>query len=125
MISCPFSFDVSSSAPASIAASNIASALAFAASYSTTPTRLNMKATAPVSARLPPLLVKVARALEGKFGEPRKSGLVWRPQNSVPVPDEEGEKILRLIETLEDNDDVQNVYANFEVSDSLMAKMSA
>jgi YebC/PmpR family DNA-binding regulatory protein len=70
-------------------------------------------------------LHEVERALEAKFGEPRKSGLLWRPQNSVPVPDEDGEKILRLIETLEDNDDVQNVYANFEVSDSLMAKMSA
>jgi YebC/PmpR family DNA-binding regulatory protein len=68
-------------------------------------------------------LHEVARALEAKFGEPRKSGLVWRPQNSVPVADEDGEKVLRLIETLEDNDDVQNVYANFEVSDSLMAKM--
>jgi YebC/PmpR family DNA-binding regulatory protein len=73
----------------------------------------------------PDSLHEVARALEAKFGEPRKSGLMWRPQNSVPVADEEGEKILRLIETLEDNDDVQNVYANFEVSDSLMAKMSA
>jgi YebC/PmpR family DNA-binding regulatory protein len=73
----------------------------------------------------PDSLHEVARALEAKFGEPRKSGLMWRPQNSVPVPDEEGEKILRLIETLEDNDDVQNVYANFEVSDSLMAKLSA
>jgi YebC/PmpR family DNA-binding regulatory protein len=70
-------------------------------------------------------LHEVARALEAKFGEPRKSALVWRPQNSVPVPDEDGEKVLKLIETLEDNDDVQNVYANFEVSDSLMAKMSA
>jgi transcriptional/translational regulatory protein YebC/TACO1 len=73
----------------------------------------------------PDSLHEVARALEAKFGEPRKSGLMWRPQNSVPVADEEGEKILRLIETLEDNDDVQNVYANFEVSDSLMARMSA
>jgi YebC/PmpR family DNA-binding regulatory protein len=70
-------------------------------------------------------LHEVARALEAKFGEPRKSGLVWRAQNAVPVADEDGEKVLRLIETLEDNDDVQNVYANFEVSDSLMAKMSA
>jgi YebC/PmpR family DNA-binding regulatory protein len=73
----------------------------------------------------PDSLHEVARALEAKFGEPRTSGLMWRPQNSVPVADEEGEKILRLIETLEDNDDVQNVYANFEVSDSLMARMSA
>ena len=69
-------------------------------------------------------LHEVARALEAKFGEPRKSGLVWRPQNAVPVADEDGEKVLQLIETLEDSDDVQNVYANFEVSDSLIAKMS-
>jgi len=73
----------------------------------------------------PDNLHEVARALEGKFGEPRKSGLVWRPQNAVPVPDEDGEKVLKLIETLEDNDDVQNVYTNFEVSESLMAKLGA
>jgi YebC/PmpR family DNA-binding regulatory protein len=73
----------------------------------------------------PENLHEVARALETKFGEPRKSGLVWRAQNSVPVADDDGEKILKLIETLEDNDDVQNVYANFEVSDSLIAKMGA
>jgi YebC/PmpR family DNA-binding regulatory protein len=73
----------------------------------------------------PDSLHEVARALEGKFGEPRKSALVWRPQNAVPVPDEDGEKVLKLIESLEDNDDVQNVYANFEVSESLMAKLGA
>ncbi|MEX2129538.1 MAG: YebC/PmpR family DNA-binding transcriptional regulator [Xanthobacteraceae bacterium] len=73
----------------------------------------------------PENLHEVARALEAKFGEPRKSGLAWRPQNAVAVGDEDGEKILKLIETLEDNDDVQNVYANFEVSDALIAKMSA
>jgi YebC/PmpR family DNA-binding regulatory protein len=70
-------------------------------------------------------LHEVARALEAKFGEPRKSALVWRPQNSVPIADEDGEKVLKLIEALEDNDDVQNVYANFEVSDALISKMSA
>ncbi len=67
----------------------------------------------------------VAHALEAKFGEPKKSGLVWRPQNFIAVDDETGEKILKLIEALEDNDDVQNVYANFEVSDALMQKLSA
>jgi transcriptional/translational regulatory protein YebC/TACO1 len=50
---------------------------------------------------------------------------VWRPQNSVAVDDEQGEKLLRLIDNLNDNDDVQNVYANFEVSDALVSKMSA
>ena len=68
-------------------------------------------------------LVDVSKALEAKFGEPRKSRLVWRPQNTIAVDDEAGEKILKLIGSLEDNDDVQNVYANFEISDALVAKM--
>jgi len=68
---------------------------------------------------------EVAKVLEQKFGEPRKAGFVWKPQNTVAVDDEAGEKVLRLIETLNDHDDVQNVYANFEVSDALVARMSA
>ncbi len=67
----------------------------------------------------------VAKALEAKFGEPRKAALVWRPQNTVAVDDEQGERLLKLIENLNEHDDVQNVYANFEVSDAVVAKMSA
>jgi YebC/PmpR family DNA-binding regulatory protein len=67
----------------------------------------------------------VAKALEQKFGEPRKAGLVWRPQNTVAVDDEQGEKVLKLIENLNDSDDVQNVFANFEISDALVHKLSA
>jgi YebC/PmpR family DNA-binding regulatory protein len=67
----------------------------------------------------------VAKALEAKFGEPRKATLVWRPQNTVAVDDEQGEKVIKLIDSLNEHDDVQNVYANFEVSDALVAKMSA
>jgi YebC/PmpR family DNA-binding regulatory protein len=63
------------------------------------------------------------KALEAKFGEPRKASIVWRPQNTIPVDDEAGEKILKLIGALEDNDDVQNVTANFEVSDALVARL--
>jgi YebC/PmpR family DNA-binding regulatory protein len=63
------------------------------------------------------------KALEGKLGEPQKAAIVWRPQNTIAVDDEAGEKILKLVNALEDNDDVQNVYANFEVSDSLIAKL--
>jgi YebC/PmpR family DNA-binding regulatory protein len=70
-------------------------------------------------------LNEVQKALEAKFGEPRKSGLTWRPQNTVAVDDEAGEKLMKLVETLEENDDVQNVYGNFEISESLMAKLSA
>jgi YebC/PmpR family DNA-binding regulatory protein len=70
-------------------------------------------------------LREVGQALEQKFGEPRKAALVWRPQNTISVDDEAGEKILKLVGALEDNDDVQNVYANFEVSDALLAKIGA
>ena len=63
------------------------------------------------------------KALEAKFGEPRKASLIWRPQNTIAVDDEAGEKILRLVGALEENDDVQNVYANFEISDALIARL--
>jgi YebC/PmpR family DNA-binding regulatory protein len=65
----------------------------------------------------------VAKALEAKFGEPRKAALIWKPQNTVAVDDETGEKLLKLMDLLNEHDDVQNVYANFEVSDALIAKM--
>jgi YebC/PmpR family DNA-binding regulatory protein len=65
------------------------------------------------------------KALEAKFGEPEKATIVWRPQNTIAVDDEAGEKVLRLIDGLEDNDDVQTVTANFEVSEALLAKMDA
>lgn len=65
----------------------------------------------------------VQKTLEEKFGEARKTALIWRPQNTIAVDDEAGEKILKLVGSLDDNDDVQNVYANFEISDALVAKM--
>jgi YebC/PmpR family DNA-binding regulatory protein len=65
------------------------------------------------------------KALDAKFGEPQKASLVWRPQNTVAVDDEQGEKLLKLIDNLNDQDDVQNVYANFEISDALMQRLSA
>jgi len=67
----------------------------------------------------------VAKALEAKFGEPRKASLVWRPQNTVTLDDEQGERLLKLVENLNEHDDVQNVYANFEISDALVSRMSA
>jgi YebC/PmpR family DNA-binding regulatory protein len=63
------------------------------------------------------------KALEAKFGEPLRASIVWRPQNTIAVDDEAGEKILRLVGALEDNDDVQTVTANFEVSEALLEKM--
>ena len=46
---------------------------------------------------------------------------MWRPQNTVAVDDEQGEKLFKLIENLNEHDDVQNVYANFEISDALVS----
>ena len=73
----------------------------------------------------PDSLNDVTKTLEAKFGEPRKSSMLWKPQNTVALDDDAGEKIIKLIESLDESDDVQNVYANFEVSDALMQKMNA
>jgi YebC/PmpR family DNA-binding regulatory protein len=67
---------------------------------------------------------EVAKALEAKFGEPRKAALTWKPQNNIAVSDEVGEKLIKLLDLLNEHDDVQNVYANFEISDALAAKMA-
>ena len=70
-------------------------------------------------------LHEVAKSLEAKFGEARTANLIWRPQNTIALDDDKGEKLLNMLETLEDNEDVQNVYANFEVSDQLLEKLGA
>jgi transcriptional/translational regulatory protein YebC/TACO1 len=73
----------------------------------------------------PDQLNEVSKALEAKFGEPRKAALVWKPKNTVALDDQKGEQLIELLEALNEHDDVQNVYANFEVSDAVLAKMSA
>ena len=69
-------------------------------------------------------LHEAAQALEEKFGEAAEVKIIWRPQNNIELDDEKGEKLLRLLDALEENEDVQNVYANFEVSDALIEKLS-
>jgi transcriptional/translational regulatory protein YebC/TACO1 len=65
----------------------------------------------------------VRDALEAKLGAPASAAIAWRAKDSVAVPDEAGETLMKLIETLDDHDDVQNVYGNYELSDALMAKL--
>ncbi|MDE1173767.1 MAG: YebC/PmpR family DNA-binding transcriptional regulator [Parvibaculaceae bacterium] len=67
----------------------------------------------------------IARALEAKFGEPRSVTIIWKPQVSIALDDEKAQTMLKMLDALDDNDDVQQVYANFEMSDSFMEKMSA
>lgn len=68
---------------------------------------------------------EVTGALEASLGEAETVKTVWRPQNGTPVDEERAQSILKMIATLEDDDDVQNVYANFEVDEETMAKLSA
>jgi transcriptional/translational regulatory protein YebC/TACO1 len=67
----------------------------------------------------------VAKALEAALGPAETVKIIWRAQNSIPVDEEKAQSLMKLIDTLEDDDDVQNVYSNFEVSDEIMAKLSA
>ena len=68
---------------------------------------------------------EVSMALEDKLGEAETVKAIWKAQNTVPVDEEKAQSLMKLIDTLEDDDDVQNVYSNFEVSDEVMAKLSA
>ncbi len=65
-------------------------------------------------------LADVAKSLEDRFGEPNSANLVWRPQNSIALDDDAGATMLKMLAAIEDSDDVQNVYANFEVSDAVL-----
>ena len=73
----------------------------------------------------PDSLHEVAGALEDKFGAPESARIIWKPQNTIDVDDEKAETLLELLDALDDNDDVQQVYSNFEISDSVMERLSA
>jgi len=68
---------------------------------------------------------EVSRALEAALGEAESVKPIWKPQTSTDVDEERAATLLKLIDALEDEDDVQNVYANFEISDEVMAKLAA
>jgi len=68
---------------------------------------------------------EVTAALEGALGEAESVKTIWKPQTGTPVDEDRALSILKLIATLDDDDDVQNVYANFEVDDAVMARLSA
>ncbi|WP_169542979.1 YebC/PmpR family DNA-binding transcriptional regulator [Sneathiella aquimaris] len=66
----------------------------------------------------------VQATLEEKFGTPQEAGIIWKPTNSVPVETEEkANSIFKLVDVLEDNDDVQKVSANFDIPDEIMEKL--
>ena len=68
-------------------------------------------------------LNEVSNALETQLGESESAKLIWKPQTTTELDLEGMEKLMKLIDTLEDDDDVQRVTANFEVSDEVMAAL--
>ena len=70
-------------------------------------------------------LGEVAKNLEEKFGEADTVKAVWLPQNTTAVDEERAGALVKLVGALEDDDDVQAVYSNFEVSDDVMEKLTA
>ncbi|MBL1148305.1 MAG: YebC/PmpR family DNA-binding transcriptional regulator [Pseudomonadota bacterium] len=64
-------------------------------------------------------------ALEEKLGAPESAGLTWLPQNTVSLSEAQAATLLKLIDALEDSDDVQSVSANFEIDDAIMEKLMA
>jgi YebC/PmpR family DNA-binding regulatory protein len=66
----------------------------------------------------------VAKALEATLGEPENTKLAWRPQTPVEVGEDDAQSLLKLIDTLDDDDDVQTVWGNYEVPDEVMERLS-
>jgi len=68
-------------------------------------------------------LHQVARALEGVLGEAESVKLAWRAQTNVDVGEADAEMLLKLVDTLEEDDDVQTVWGNYEISDAILEKL--
>jgi len=68
-------------------------------------------------------LHEVAKALEATLGEPESAKLAWRPQTNVTVNEADAGQLLKLIDALDDDDDVQSVWGNYEVPESVMEKL--
>ena len=67
----------------------------------------------------------VTEALEARFGAPKSTGVVWRPKSLTPVEGEQAASLLKLVDALDDDDDVQTVYPNSDISEEEMERLSA
>jgi YebC/PmpR family DNA-binding regulatory protein len=67
----------------------------------------------------------VIEALEARFGTPKSTGVVWRPKSLTPVTGDQAASLLKLIDALDDEDDVQNVYPNSDISEEEMERLTA
>ena len=68
---------------------------------------------------------EVSSALAAKLGEAETIKVVWKPQTMTPVDEETAQSLMKLVEALDEDDDVQNVFSNFEISEEVMRKLTA
>ena len=67
--------------------------------------------------------MEVVGNLSEQFEDPSSAKLIWKPQNLIEVTGDKVGSLMKMMEMLEDSDDVQNVYANFDISDEDMAQL--
>jgi YebC/PmpR family DNA-binding regulatory protein len=70
-------------------------------------------------------LSEVAQALEAALGEPKSTGVVWRPKSLTPITGDAAATLLKLIDALDDDDDVQNVYSNEDIAEAELEKLAS
>jgi transcriptional/translational regulatory protein YebC/TACO1 len=68
---------------------------------------------------------EVSSALAAKLGDAETIKVVWKPQTMTPVDEETAQSLMKLVEALDEDDDVQNVFSNFEISEEIMRKLTA
>ena len=67
---------------------------------------------------------EVTKALEARFSEAESVQTIWKPQNVTPVTEDNAGSLMKLIDVLDNDDDVQNVYANYDITDEIMERLS-
>jgi transcriptional/translational regulatory protein YebC/TACO1 len=68
-------------------------------------------------------LHEVSKALEATLGPATSANLAWKPQVTVEVDEANAATLMKMIDALEDDDDVQTVWGNYDLSDEVMAKL--
>jgi transcriptional/translational regulatory protein YebC/TACO1 len=66
----------------------------------------------------------VADALAPRLGEPKSTAVVWRPKSLTPVAGDAAGTLIKLVEALEDEDDVQKVYSNADLDDAELERLA-
>ena len=67
----------------------------------------------------------VRESIAEQLGEPENAGLAWKPQNTIAVTEDQARTLLKLLDVLDDCDDVQTVSANFDIADNILANLTA